>query len=256
MQLKIRQSGFNETNILEMFTLIELLVVIAIIAILASMLLPALGKAREAARATQCMNQQKQIGLGIFQYSGDFDDYYPFLGSSSQDFYRVGIHRTDKTTYLGYLPPTVFDCPSDTTRISRNENESQYDYLNRFGGLKDNLSYELNNIQNGPKDYFASNKASGRRFNNFRWHTINIMLYEQDRSLTGVYLSNDFICSNWFARGANYTFNSIPHHARGNNFLFMDGHTGSYKYQQYIDQLKSHGDRMQSPVNFTYVNGS
>ncbi|MCC7492717.1 MAG: prepilin-type N-terminal cleavage/methylation domain-containing protein [Fimbriimonadaceae bacterium] len=57
------------------FTLIELLVVIAIIAILAAILFPVFAKAREKARQTSCLNNQKQIGTAMLQYMQDYDGY-------------------------------------------------------------------------------------------------------------------------------------------------------------------------------------
>jgi type II secretory pathway pseudopilin PulG len=69
--------------------LIELLVVIAIIAILAAILFPVFAQAREKARQTTCLSNQKQIGLGLMQYLQDYDEAYPMavIGAGTNNVY-------------------------------------------------------------------------------------------------------------------------------------------------------------------------
>jgi prepilin-type N-terminal cleavage/methylation domain-containing protein/prepilin-type processing-associated H-X9-DG protein len=93
------------------FTLIELLVVIAIIAILASILFPVFARARENARRSSCLSNLKQLGLGIAQYTQDYDENYPAGFQANSDW----VNRSWPVTIQPYVKSIqVFACPSDS----------------------------------------------------------------------------------------------------------------------------------------------
>ena len=110
MSAKIQKS----LRSIRIFTLIELLVVIAIIAILASMLLPALNKARERALASSCQNNVKQIAMSTMFYRQDYNDLVPPFYINSQTWITRMVtskHITWKSIYSKICPSVKREIP-------------------------------------------------------------------------------------------------------------------------------------------------
>jgi prepilin-type N-terminal cleavage/methylation domain-containing protein/prepilin-type processing-associated H-X9-DG protein len=126
------------------FTLIELLVVISIIALLMAILLPALGRAREQARATRCLSNLKQIGLAMHAYAGDYDYLLPRAELRPGVAIYTGIDMRWPVLFMPYVGGLsdnfenyyelkIYDCPSYPLK------EQTVDYCSNAFDLKGTL---------------------------------------------------------------------------------------------------------------------
>jgi len=214
-------------------------VVIAIIAILASMLLPALSKAKTKAQGISCMNNLKQLNLAWYLYSGDFNDELPpnnIIGTGEgwcAGWLTPSPCNSDNTNVINLMPPKgklwpynkspgIYKCPADRSRAVEN------------GAIYDRVRSVSMNCRINGSDYFIAPVA--QYYNPRKMSEIVqppptltfVFLDEREDSIDDGYFGVDMVNPIGSATWVNYP---ASYHNGAGGFSFADGHAEIKKWQ-------------------------
>lgn len=229
------------------FTMIELLVVVAIIAILAALLLPALQRAKESAKAAKCMSNLRQIGVAALSYTEDWNGHSPNFGDSEVVMARhangavmpyPGGRWLDQVFFYCQKNIGVMLCPSQQTKWSPTFYRMVKPYvtpeflpgyaISKQAGTSYstnsphvNVGVSLSRVVNPSRKIWIADAGW------LRWATGSTNPEQEGYT------------SNIESRGAAFTSNSnnqLPsrRHRGGSNFLFFDGHV---EWMHFLDAV-------------------
>lgn len=221
------------------FTLIELLVVIAIVSLLAAILFPVFARARENSRRASCLSNVKQIGLGLQQYTQDFDEMLPRISICGGPMLESGVASPASTAsaclepgqrlhlWMHVIYPYVksagvFNCPSATDS----------DYSKTFdGGYEQMINYGYNFYVGMD----ANGLLNGRSLASIPWATRTPMVAESSNYRTDPdpkcipgHMNTTYPELDWCTvTGANSGDAPLGRHFDRTNIVYVDGHAKS-----------------------------